>query len=99
MSLYYDAAPLLLPNSNQAGSLKSRVFNSKGHKSSPKQIFALVSEASKWSPVLSEIIERSQLLQLERKVRSNSASSGKILTDSGGIHRVAVFKYRPPTGP
>ena len=99
MSLYYDAAPLLLPNSNQAGSLKSRVFNSKGHKSSPKQIFALVSEASKWSPVLSEIIERSQLLQLERKVRSNSASSGKILTDSGGIHRVAVSKYRPPTGP
>ena len=99
MSLYYDAAPLILPNADQAGSLKSRVFNSKGHKSPPKQIFALVSEASKWSPVLSQIIENSQLLQLERKVRSKKPSSaGKALTDPGGIH-VAVSKCRPPTGP
>ena len=68
MSLYYDAAPLLLFNPDQASSLKSRVFNSKDHKSSPKQIFALVSEASKWSSIISEIIEESRLLQLERKV-------------------------------
>lgn len=82
MSLYYDAAPLLLPNSDQAGSLKSRVFNSKGHKSPPKQIFALVTEASKWSPVLSEVIEKSRLLQFERKVRTSKLSSaGKVLTD------------------
>ena len=83
MSLYYDAAPLLLPNPDQAaGSLKSRIFNSKGHKSPPKQIFALVSEASKWSPVLSEVIEKSQLLQLERKVRSgNQSIAGRILID------------------
>ncbi|KAF6230711.1 hypothetical protein HO173_011063 [Letharia columbiana] len=73
MSLYYDAAPLLLPNSDQAGSLKSRVFNSKGHKSPPKQIFALVTEASKWSPVLSEVIEKSRLLQFERKLTPNLA--------------------------
>ena len=82
MSLYYDAAPLLLPKSDQSGSLKSRVFNSKGHKAPPKQIFALLSEASKWSPVLSEVIEKSQLLQLERKVRvSNLSPAGKVLTD------------------
>lgn len=74
MSLYYDAAPLLLPGPDQQGSLKSRVFNSKDHKSSPKQIFALVSEASKWSPITSEIIENSQLLQLERKVRTSRLS-------------------------
>ena len=74
MSLYYDAAPLLLPSPDQAGSLKSRVFNSKDHKSPPKQIFALVSEASKWSPIISEVIEKSQLLQLERKVRISSLS-------------------------
>ena len=82
MSLYYDAAPLLLASSDQTGSLKSRVFNSQGHKSPPKQIFALVSEATKWSPVLSEVVERSQLLQLERKVRANNPSpAGMLLTD------------------
>lgn len=100
MSLYYDAAPLLLPQSNQAGSLKSRVFGSKGHKSSPKQIFALVSEASKWSSVLSEVIEKSQLLQLERKVRpSNLSPTRKVLTDLGGMCHVAVPQYCPSTGP
>ena len=82
MSLYYDAAPLLLASSDQTGSLKSRVFNSKGHKSPPKQIFALVSEATKWSPVLSEVVEKSQLLQLERKVRASDLSpAGMVLTD------------------
>lgn len=68
MSLYYDAAPLLVSASNAIGSLKSRVFSSKDLKSPPKQIFALVSEASKWSPVLVDVIEKSQLLRLERKV-------------------------------
>ena len=86
MSLYYDAAPLLLPSSDQSGSLKSRIFNSKGHKSSPKQIFAVVSEAAKWSPVLSEVIQKSQLLQLERRVRpSNHPPAEKVLTDSGSM--------------
>ena len=82
MSLYYDAAPLLLASSEQTGSLKSRVFSSKGHKSPPKQIFALVSEATKWSPVLSEVVENSQLLQSERKVRASDLSpAGLVLTD------------------
>lgn len=100
MSLYYDAAPLLLPMPDQAGSLKSLVFNSKSHKSPPKQIYALVSEASKWSPVLSEIIEKSQLLQIERKVRSSNHSlAGKVLTDPGGMYYVAISEYRPSTGP
>ena len=91
MSLYYDAAPLLLPSSDQAGSLKSRIFNLKGHKSSPKQIFAVVSEASKWSTVLSDVIDKSQLLQLERKVcPSNRPPAGKVLTDPGPMYHVAV---------
>ena len=82
MSLYYDAAPLLMASSEQTGSLKSRVFNSKGHKSPAKQIFALVSEATKWSSVLSEVVEKSQLLQLERKVRASDLSpAGMVLTD------------------
>ena len=75
MSLYYDAAALLVPGSDQAGSLKSRVFNSKDLKSPPKQAYALVSEASKWSSVLSEVVEKSQLLQVERKVYSDASST------------------------
>ena len=91
MSLYYDAAPLLLPCSDHSGSLKSRIFNLKGTKSSPKQIFAVVSEASKWSPVLSEVIEKSQLLRLERKVRpSNRPPAEKVLTNLGSMYHVAV---------
>ena len=66
MSLYYEAAPLLAQG--QPGSLKSRVFGSKLNKSSPTQIFALISEASKWSAVLKEVVENSGLLQAERKV-------------------------------
>ena len=69
MSLYYDAAPFLVSASDAQGSLKSRVFGSKDLKSQPKQVYALVSEAAKWSPLLVEVIDQSQLLQLERKVR------------------------------
>ena len=67
MSLYYDAAPLLTSSNELEGSLKSRVFTSKDIKSSPKQVYALVSEASKWSSILTEVIEKSQLLQYERQ--------------------------------
>ena len=75
MSLYYDAAALLMPSADQAGGLKSRVFNSKDLKSPPKQVYALVSEASKWSSVLSEVVEKSQLLRLERKVYPDAPSA------------------------
>ncbi|KAI4201129.1 MAG: hypothetical protein LQ350_003443 [Teloschistes chrysophthalmus] len=68
MSLYYEAAKFLVPSHEQSGSLKSRVFNSKDLKSQPKQIYALVAEASKWSPILSEVITQSKLLQQERKL-------------------------------
>ncbi|KAL8898426.1 MAG: hypothetical protein Q9207_006704 [Kuettlingeria erythrocarpa] len=67
MSLYYEAAQFLLPSEGQSGSLKSRVFNSKDIKSSPKQTYALVAETSKWSSILSQVIEHSQLLRHERK--------------------------------
>ena len=66
MSLYFEAAPFLTPG--QIGSLKSRVFASKLKKSSPTQVFALVSEVTKWSVVLKEIIENAGLLGEERKV-------------------------------
>ena len=50
------------------GSLKSRIYDKKDLKSNPAQLFALVTEASKWSGVLKEVVERSGVLKDERKV-------------------------------
>ncbi|KAI4260663.1 MAG: hypothetical protein L6R42_003965, partial [Xanthoria sp. 1 TBL-2021] len=69
MSLYYDAARFVAPLENQRGSLKSRVFGAKDLRGSSKQVYAIVAEASKWSPVLAEVVEKSQLLHHERKIR------------------------------
>lgn len=68
MSLYFEAADALANTDNAGGSLKNRLYNNKELKSKPAQIFALISEASKWSPVLKEVIERCGLLADERKV-------------------------------
>ncbi|KAH7066616.1 S-adenosyl-L-methionine-dependent methyltransferase [Paraphoma chrysanthemicola] len=68
MSLYYEAAALLANADNTGGSLKSRLFTKKDLKSSPGQIFALIAEASKWSPVLKDIIEKCRLLEEEKKL-------------------------------
>ena len=72
MSLYHESAPFILgklgEGGKETGSLKSRVFGSNTLRSSPTQVYALVAEASKWSSVLKEVIENSQLLVLERKV-------------------------------
>lgn len=68
MSLYYEAAAVLANSTKAGGSLKSRIYNQKDLKSSPAQIVALVTEASKWSPVLKHVIEQSGLLGEERKV-------------------------------
>ena len=68
MSLYYETAPFIATTAGD-GSLKSRIFGSKAiSKSQPKHVYALASEAAKWSSVLSEVIERADLLQPERKV-------------------------------
>lgn len=69
MSLYYEASTLIETNDPKAGSLKSRVFGSKKLKSPPAALFALVTEATKWSNVLTEVIDKSALLTLEKKVR------------------------------
>jgi len=69
MSLYHEAAEILTSSSTEGGSLKSRVFKKKNIKSSPNQLYALVLETSKWSPVLKEVVESAELLKHERKVR------------------------------
>ncbi|KAJ6446420.1 NOL1/NOP2/sun domain protein [Purpureocillium lavendulum] len=68
MSLYHEAAEILASSPTEGGSLKSRVFRKKNIKSSPNQLYALVLETSKWSPVLKEVVESSELLRHERKL-------------------------------
>ncbi|KAL9598548.1 MAG: hypothetical protein Q9219_004450 [cf. Caloplaca sp. 3 TL-2023] len=68
MSLYYEAASFLAPSQEPVGSLMSRIFATKDLKSSPKQLYALVTETAKWSSILANIIESSELLQYERKL-------------------------------
>ena len=69
MSLYYDAVTILENSGSTGGSLRSNVFGAKTLKCPPKQVYALLSEVTKWSSILTEVIEKSQLLHLERKVR------------------------------
>ena len=71
MSLYYEAAAILANAENTGGSLKSRLFTKKDLKSSPGQIFALIAEASKWSVVLKDVIEKTGVLAEEKKVRKS----------------------------
>ncbi|KAI4223725.1 MAG: hypothetical protein LQ349_007374 [Xanthoria aureola] len=107
MSLYYDAARFLAPSEAKNGSLKSRVFGSKELRSSPKQVYALVAEASKWSPILAEVVEKSQLLQHERKLTPGLALilvHDLLLSKSGiaapATHplRLAVTRHRARLG-
>ncbi|KAL8711196.1 MAG: hypothetical protein Q9220_004341 [cf. Caloplaca sp. 1 TL-2023] len=103
MSLYYEAASFLVSPQDSSGSLKSRVFGSKSLKSTPKQVYALVAEASKWSPILSEVIEKSQLMQHERKLSPSLATllvhdlllskSGVAAPDTHPL-RTAVTRHR-----
>ncbi|RYP41232.1 hypothetical protein DL769_011606 [Monosporascus sp. CRB-8-3] len=65
MSLYHEAADIL---SASGGNLKTRIFGRKDLKAPPQQIYALALETCKWSSVLKEVIEASELLRHERKL-------------------------------
>jgi len=70
MSLYYEAEAVLANAQGSGGSLKSRIYKrGDDAKSSPAQLFALISSASKWSPVLKGVVEACGLLAAEKKVR------------------------------
>jgi len=76
MSLYYEASTILANEAQTGGSLKSRIFNgSHDAKNPPAKLYALFIESLKWSPYLKEVIERSELLKIERKVRFLTQSS------------------------
>ena len=68
MSLYHEAAQVLESIRKNGGSIKSNVFVKKTWKSDPKALFALTTEASKWSEILSEVIEHSGILKAEKQV-------------------------------
>lgn len=68
MSLYFEAAGILANSEAKGGSLKNRIFGKKDLKSSPGAVFALVIETTKWSAVLKEVVERSEILKYEKKV-------------------------------
>ncbi|TRX88524.1 hypothetical protein FHL15_010563 [Xylaria flabelliformis] len=72
MSLYHETADILSAPPSTGGNLKTRLFGNgqknKKLKSPPQQIYALALETCKWSPVLKEVIDSSELLRHERKV-------------------------------
>lgn len=78
MSLYHEAAEILSVPGLYGGNMKSRVFGRKGLKSNASQLYALALETCKWSSVLKEVIENSEILTHERKVFSVRAHVGAV---------------------
>ena len=68
MSLYYDAVNILVRPAGSDESLATTVHRAPNLKTKAGQVYALVSEATKWSSVLSGIIERTEILKHEKKV-------------------------------
>ncbi|KAI1739851.1 S-adenosyl-L-methionine-dependent methyltransferase [Xylaria scruposa] len=72
MSLYHETADILSAPPSTGGNLKTRIFGNrqknKKLKSPPQQIYALALETCKWSSVLKEVIDTSELLRHERKL-------------------------------
>ncbi|KYK57777.1 NOL1/NOP2/sun domain protein [Drechmeria coniospora] len=103
MSLYHEAADILTSSPSQGGSLKSRIFKNSKFRSPPNQLYALVLETSKWSPVLTEVIQGADLLKLERKLTPALslllvhdlllAKGGIALPKAHGL-RVCIEKYK-----
>ncbi|KAI1206555.1 S-adenosyl-L-methionine-dependent methyltransferase [Annulohypoxylon truncatum] len=70
MSLYHETADILsaAPTNSPGGNLKTRIFGKKDLKSPQQQVYALALETCKWSPVLKEVVDNSELLRHERKL-------------------------------
>jgi putative methyltransferase len=75
MSLYHEAAEILTSARTHGGSLKSLVFGQKTWKSDPKALFALTTETAKWSVVLSEVLQKSGVLTVEKNVSAPQAEN------------------------
>jgi 25S rRNA (cytosine2278-C5)-methyltransferase len=85
MSVYFDAVSIVQNPSTEGGSFKSRIYNSNTLKSSPAQVYALITETAKWDILLKEVIENSELLLREQKVRLIRATKSISLSLSSTI--------------
>ncbi|KAL1637805.1 hypothetical protein SLS56_000360 [Neofusicoccum ribis] len=87
MSLYYEAASILQNADNVGGSLTSRIYGKKGLKSKPTAIYALVTESTKWSAVLKDVVEKGGILKLEKKLTPLLAVllTHDLLISKGGV--------------
>lgn len=92
MSLYHEAAAIL--TNPEGGSLKSRVFSAKNLKSPPAQVYALALETCKWSAILKEVVDSSQLLNHERKV-CFFFFFFQAIVDSSSINFFSFFFFHP----
>jgi putative methyltransferase len=68
MSLYHEAAAVLEKVNKGKTSLKAEIFGKKTWKTDGKVLFALTSEAAKWSSILAEVVEKSGILKIEKQV-------------------------------
>ncbi|KAK0936278.1 hypothetical protein LTR29_012116 [Friedmanniomyces endolithicus] len=106
MSLYHEAASILDETRAKKCSIKSLVYTTKKGKewkSDPKALFALSTEAAKWSEVLAEVAGRSGVLGVERTLSPTLAlvltydlflsKRGIALPASHGLH-TAVSKHK-----
>uniref|UniRef100_UPI00398ECCAB 28S rRNA (cytosine-C(5))-methyltransferase n=1 Tax=Pristiophorus japonicus TaxID=55135 RepID=UPI00398ECCAB len=98
MALYVKAAAILEQLEGKQGSVKTLVYNS-GHQNI-KQLFALVCETLKYTPVLKDIISTTNLLKKEKKLQMNVAKLlvydllfGKGLK-CGGNWKALIMKHR-----
>ncbi|KAF2120243.1 S-adenosyl-L-methionine-dependent methyltransferase [Lophiotrema nucula] len=107
MSLYYEAADVLANTANVGGSLKSRIYKKSDRKSSPAQLYALVTEAAKWSPVLKVVIEKSGLLEEEKKLTPVLAlllthdllvSKGGVAAPANHVLKLAITRHKARLG-
>lgn len=98
MALYVKAAEILEKAESKQGALKTLVYDSKFN--NVKQLFALVCEAHRFSPVLEEIIHSTKLLKLTKlrlplaKVLVYDLLLGRGLK-CGGSWKAALLKNRP----
>ncbi|KAH9836012.1 25S rRNA (cytosine-C(5))-methyltransferase rcm1 [Teratosphaeria destructans] len=103
MSLYHEAAGVLESARTSGSSIKTLVYGRKTWKSDPKTLFALSTEAAKWSEVLSEVVKDSGILTFEKALSPSLAvalvhdfflaKKGIALPASHGLH-VAVARHK-----
>ena len=85
MSLYYEAARFTGLQIKTIWLAPSRVFGSTDLKSKPSQLYALLAEASKWSEILSEVIQKA-----ESPTRTKGTRKIDLITITGSTLTIKV---------